>query len=142
MGSTSGTRTLGRSAGSWKRAPILAGGGEMASTSTLATTDFGNVVVGPGSWWQTLLGCCWSVMETFGRISCFTWPLSRCSHLRIWTLPSPSVHAACLVFGCCLWSTAYGFSGTLALLGSTVDTCLREALVNFQYFLRWSGLES
>ena len=25
--------------------------------------------------------------------------------------------------GCCLWSTAYGFFGTRALLGSTVDTC-------------------
>ena len=91
MGSTSGTRTLERSAGSWWRAPILAGGGEMASTSTLATTDFGNVVC--GSWFvvaQTVLGCCWSVVEAFGRISCSSWPLSRCSHLRIWTLPSPS----------------------------------------------------
>ena len=74
-----------------------------------------------------MLGCCWSLMEAFGRISCFTWPLSRCSHLGIWILPSPSFHSACPVFGCCLWSTPYGFSGTLALLGSTVDTCL----VNF-----------
>ena len=31
----------------------------------------------------------------------------------------------CPVFGYCLWSTAYGFSGTLALLGSTVNSCLR-----------------
>ena len=69
MGSTSGTRTLGRSAGSWKRAPILAGGGEMASTSTLATTDFGNVVVGPGSWWRRLClgaaGQLWRLLEEF-----------------------------------------------------------------------------
>ena len=69
MGTTSGTRTLGRSAGSWKRAPILAGGGEMASTSTLATTDFGNVVVGPGSWWRRLClgaaGQLWRLLEEF-----------------------------------------------------------------------------
>ena len=36
-----------RSAGRWRRASIL-GGGEMASTSTLATTDYGGVVVGLG----------------------------------------------------------------------------------------------
>ena len=69
MGSTTGTWTLGRSAGSWRRAPNLAGGGEMASTSTLATTDYGDVVVGLGSWWRRLClggaGQLWRLLEEF-----------------------------------------------------------------------------
>ena len=56
---------------------------------------------------------------------------SRCLHLEIWMLPSPSclgvgvrrIFGTRLVNGCCLWSTAYGFFGTRALLGSTVVTC-------------------
>ena len=63
MGSTTGTWTLVRSAGSWKRAPILACGGEMASTSTLATTDFGEWL------WVLVRGgadCAWVLLVSYG----------------------------------------------------------------------------
>ena len=67
MGSTSGTWTRRRSAGRWRRASILAGGGEMSSMSTLATTD--DVVVGLGAWWCRLcLGAAcqlWRLLEEF-----------------------------------------------------------------------------
>ena len=83
MGSTTGTWTLGRSAGNWKRAPILAGGGEMASTLTLATTDNSEwlwvLVRGVA---QTVLGCCWSVLEAFWKNFIFFVPL--CRAIRTW----------------------------------------------------------
>ena len=41
----------------------------MASTSTLATTDYGDVVVGLGSWWRKLClgaaGQLWRLLEEF-----------------------------------------------------------------------------
>ena len=46
---------------------------------------------------------CQSVMGAHGRISSSTLPV--CSHLEIWTLPSPSYLSVLLVFGCCLVST-------------------------------------
>ena len=51
------------------RVPNVAGGGEMANTSTLATTDYGDVVVGLGSWWRRLClgaaGQSWRLLEEF-----------------------------------------------------------------------------
>ena len=65
--------------------------------------------------------CAWGrllVMEAFGRISSSTLPASsRCSHLEIWTSPSPSYLSVPLVFECYLWSTSY------CIRGSTVETC-------------------
>ena len=113
----------------------------MASTSTLATIDDVDVVRGCVSWCvvvQTVLGSRLSVMEAFGRISCSTWPHRRCSHLDTWILPSPLyLSVLVLVYG--LWSTAYGFFGTRALLGSTVDTCSTGGLGRI-FFLRCGEL--
>ena len=68
MGSTSGTKTRESCAGKWRRTSILAGGGAMASISTLATTD-GDVVVGLG------------VLATSGgvRVELCSQSLSSCS---------------------------------------------------------------
>ena len=135
--SRSGSWALLREHGhSWRRAPILAGGGEMASTSTLATTDYGDVVVGLGSWWRRL--CAGAACQLWRLSEEFPVSRGRCRAVRTW---KPGLRlrlrsfSPCPVFGCCLGSTAYGFSGTLPLIGSTVDTCLREAFVNFQLFL-------
>ena len=92
MGSTTGTWTRGRSAGRWRRASILAGGGETASTSTLATTDDGDVVRGCGSW-CVVADCAWEPLVSNGgfwkNFLFFVAASSRCSHLEIWILPSP-----------------------------------------------------
>ena len=80
----------------------------MASASTLATTDDGDVVRGCGSWCmvvQTVLGSRRPVTEAFGRISCSSWPPRRAfSHLEIWILTSPLYLSVFVVVnGCCLW---------------------------------------
>ena len=66
---------------------------------------------------QTVLGY-QSVMEAFGRISFLRASSSRCSHLVIWTLPSPSYLSVlrCLGVACGVRHIL-----THALLGSTVD---------------------
>ena len=125
MGSTSGTWTRERSAGSWRRASILAGGGEMASTSTLATTDFGDVVVGLGAWWCRLslgaAGQLWRLLEEF--------PVLRGRLVALFALGNLDFAFALVSFsfvlvnGCCLWSKySVWIFGTRVLLGSTVDT--------------------
>ena len=70
---------------------------------------------------QAVHGCCLSVLEASGRISCSTSCVSRCSHLEIWTLPSPLVSFS--PSGVWVLSVEYVVFGTRALLGSTVDTC-------------------
>ena len=143
MGSTTGTWTRGRSVGRWRRTSILAGRGETASTSTLATTD-------DGPWlWVLVRGgadSAWVLLVSYGgfwkNFLFFVAASSRGSHLEIWMLPSTLyLSVFVLVNGCCLWSTAYGFFGTRALLGSTVDTRLREVLDTFQHFLRCGELQ-
>ena len=82
---------------------------------------------------QTVLGY-QSVMEAFGRISSSTCALPRCSHLEIWTLPSPSFRS---VLRC--WGVASG-------VRRIRDACFawfnsgymfyERLLANFTYFLR------
>ena len=79
----------------------------------------------------------WKLLE---GISCSTCCVSRCSHLEIWTLPSPSYLSVLLVYGCCLWSTSY--SGCVRCLVQQWKHVLRQALGEFQHFLRCAELES
>ena len=87
---------------------------------------------------QAVHGCCLSVLEASGRISCSTCCVSRCSHLEIWTLPSPSYPSVLLVYGCCLLSTSY--LGRVRCLGRQWIHVLREALDEFQHFLHCGEL--
>ena len=62
---------------------------------------------------------------------------SRWWNMESWTsLPLFSYFSALvLVYGCCLWSTAYWIFGTRALHGSTVDTCSTGGFwTNFSHF--------
>ena len=111
--------------GEKRRATNLAGGGEMATMSTLATTDGGDLVLGLGG------GGAARAREPPVSLG-GSWKNSLFLHCRVVALCALGnldfafafiSFSPCPVFGCCLWSTAYGFSGTLALLGSTVDTC-------------------
>ena len=68
---------------------------------------------------------------------------SRCLHVEIWTFPASSYLSVLLVFGCCLWSTSYWiFRGRVHCLVQQWIHVLREALVEFQHFLRCGELES
>ena len=78
-----------------------------------------------GGFWEEL-----PFLRALGR-AIRTWKSGLCLALVSF---SPSV------FGCCLWSTSY--FGTLALLGSTVDTCLREAIGEFHIFSTCGELRS
>ena len=89
---------------------------------------------------QAVHGCCLSVLEASGRISCSTCCMSRCSYLEIWTLPSPSYLSVILVYGCCLWSTSY--SGRVRCLVQQWIHVLWEAVDESQHFLRCGELES
>ena len=81
----------------------------------------------------------------FWKNSLFHVPaFSRFSHLEIWTLLlCPRAFQPlfwCMGVACGV--RCIGYFGTRALLGSTVDTCLREALDKFQHFLHCGELES
>ena len=126
----------------------LAAGGGLQSSLVVARRPVRRpwrqltLVSGCGSWFvvaPTVLGCCWSVMEAFGRISCFSRPPSRCSHLEIWTLPLPSFLSALVRY----LGVACGVRrifGTRAQLGSTVDTLSTRVLTNFSrcFWLQFS----
>ena len=82
---------------------------------------------------QAVCGCRLSVVEAYGIISCSTLLCRRA--VRTWRSGlclRPCIFQS-LVYGCCLWSTAYGFFGTRGL---------REALDEFQHFLLCGELES
>ena len=98
----------GRSAGSWRRAPILAGGGEMASTSTLVTTVFGEWL------WALVRGgadCAWVLLVSYGGF----WKnfLFFVAAVALFALGNLDFAFALVsfrlgpVFGCCLWSTSF-----------------------------------
>ena len=82
--------------------------------------------------------CAWgrlSVMEGFGRMSSSTLPSSsRCSHLEIWILPSPSYLSVLLVFGCCLWSTSYWFRDACAAWFNSGYMLCGRLRTNFSIF--------
>ena len=131
-----------RNAGRWRRASSLAGGGEMAIMSTLATTDDDDVT---GSWCvvvQTVLGSRWSVMVPFGRIS---W--SSCRLVALFALGNLTSTFALVSFSLwvCVLPVEYvvlDFSGRVRCLVQQWIHVLREALGEFQYFLRCGELES
>ena len=90
-------------------------------------------------WWVLVRGgadCAWVLLVSYGGFwKNFLFYVAAVALFAPGNLDLPSpLLSFVLVYGCCLWSTSYWFSGTLALLGSTVDTCLRDALVNFQLF--------
>ena len=60
---------------------------------------------------------------------------SRCSHLEICTLPSPSCLSVLLVFGCCHWSTSYFRDACFAWFNSGY-MFYERLLANFTYFHR------
>ena len=87
---------------------------------------------------QAVRGCRLSVMEAFGRISSSALlASSRCSHLEIWTLRlRPRFFQLVMVFGCCLWSTAYWIFREILRAPHLVRLWKHEALGEFQHFLR------
>ena len=91
-------------------------------------------------WCRLCTGAACQPWRSSGRISCSTCYVSRCSHLEIWTLPSPLCLSVLLVYGCCLWSTSY--SGRVRCLVQQWIHVLWEALDEFQHFLRCGELES
>ena len=73
------------------------------------------------------LGGLWKNFLFFVAVS------SRCSHLEIWTWPSP-MYLSVLVYGCCLWSTAYGFSGRVRHLVQQWIHVYKWLWTNFSIF--------
>ena len=112
--------------------------------STLATTDDGDVVVGLGAWWCRLClgaaGQLWRLLEESPGLRAAS---SRCLHLEIWILLSPSfLSVLVLVNWCCLWVQRMDFSGRVRYLVQQWIHVLREALDEFLHFLRCGELES
>ena len=77
-----------------------------------------------------------SVMEAFRRISSSTLlALPRCSHFENWTLLlCPRIFQFFLVWVLPVEHSVFDFSGTRALLGSTVDTCSSRIWKNLLIF--------
>ena len=81
---------------------------------------------------QTVRGCRLSVMEAFRRISCNTLlALVVLFALEIWTLPSLLSFSPSGVWVLLVEYVVFVFSGTRALLGSTVDTHVSRGLGRF-----------
>ena len=95
----------------------------MATMSNLATTDGGDVMGLGGGGADCAreppvsLGGLWKNSLFYVAVS------SRCSHLEIWTLPSPLYLSVLGVWVLPVVYSVLDFSGTRALLGSIVDTC-------------------
>ena len=142
-GPTSGTRTRVRHAGRWRTAASLAGGyGLTATTSTLVMTDDGDVVLGLGGGGAdsareppVSLGGFWKNSLFYVAVS------SLCSHLEIWTSPSPLYLS---VLGVWVLPVEYVVlvSGCVRCLVQQWIHVLQEALDEFQYLLRCGELES
>ena len=98
----------------------------MASTSTLATTDDGEVVVGLVAWWYRL----------FLGAACQLWRLLDVRLVALFALGNLEI---AFVFGCCLWSTSF-WCRVRCLVQQWIHSS--GGFGRIQHFLRSGELES